>query len=66
VLGSTKQWYDARAIIQQCQFELVGSVDEKFCVSFIIQAAELEHGCKQHQNILFVPALATVLEHVGL
>lgn len=35
-------------------------------MSFVVQAAELEHGSLQHKHLLFVPALATVLEVVGL
>ena len=35
-------------------------------MSFLIQCAELQPGCQQHQDIHFVPAIADVIRTVGL
>lgn len=63
VLQKTKQWAEARDVIQQQLFQQLPVIDFDFAESFLIQAAESK---EKLYHVDFVPALAAVIEAIDI
>ena len=61
------EWHDAGQLIKECSFSLLPKkITLEYGMSFLIQCAQLQSGCTQHQDLKFVPALAAIIKAVGL